>query len=391
MARANKIWLSLGGLHEKDPSSTDSRLFNAHLIVNSEGEIVSIYRKVHLFNLDIPGTRLLESEFSQPGNAVIKPVSTPAGNIGMGICYDLRFPEFAISMAKAGAQILTVSLKCSKFFKVLLILNIFKKYPSSFTVPTGKAHWEILLRSRAIETQCYVVAAGQVGSHNSKRSSYGNSMIIDPWGVVLAHISKDEPGYAIAEVDFDHLTNVRKRLPVWTDRKPELYGEIIPAHVEYGKSSNDETVFHFGDKTIVQPYQIFARTPLSVGFVNHRPVLPGHMLVSPLRANTKRLSTLTQTEISDLFFLVQKVQSAVEKIYGAGSSTIAIQDGIDAGQSIEHVHVHIVPRKSSDFGGNVDEIYARLQQHDKKDNAFNLRLLSIDEMTQQSKILRENL
>lgn len=108
LAKTNKIWLSLGGFHEKDANSQDNRLFNAHIILNNEGDIVSIYRKIHLFNLDIPGTRLIESEFSQSGNTVIKPVPSPCGNIGQGICYDLRFPEFAISLAKGGADIISV-------------------------------------------------------------------------------------------------------------------------------------------------------------------------------------------------------------------------------------------------------------------------------------------
>lgn len=108
LARENKIWLSLGGLHEKDANSKDSRLFNAHIILNEDGDIVSVYRKVHLFNLDIPGTRLVESEFSQPGNFINKPVVSPCGNVGQGICYDLRFAEFAISLAKGGADIISV-------------------------------------------------------------------------------------------------------------------------------------------------------------------------------------------------------------------------------------------------------------------------------------------
>lgn len=108
LAKRLKMWLSLGGLHEKDSKSDDKRLFNAHVILDSNGDIVSIYRKVHLFNLDIPGTRLVESEFSQPGNAVMKPVTTPGGNLGLGICYDLRFAEFAISLAKGGADIISV-------------------------------------------------------------------------------------------------------------------------------------------------------------------------------------------------------------------------------------------------------------------------------------------
>lgn len=375
LAKNLNMWLSLGGLHEKGPESEDKRLFNAHIILNKDGQIVSIYRKVHLFNLDIPGTRLVESEFSRPGTEVIKPPVTPCGRLGMGICYDVRFPEFAISLAKAGADILS--------------------YPSSFTIPTGKAHWEILLRSRAIETQCYVVAAAQVGAHNEKRKSYGHAMIVDPWGKILAEINDEKPGYALAEIDFDYLKEVRQRLPVWTDRKPELYGYIRPAYAEpidLTTNSKQPSLgaedFKFGENAIVKTHQIFAKTFYSVGFINHRPVLPGHVLVSPLRPVTKRLSELNNDEIFDLFQLVQKVQKAIETIYQAEASTIAIQDGKDAGQSIEHLHVHILPRKKTDFGGNVDKIYQQLEQHDELDNPFNLRLLTNDEMNQQCKVLR---
>ncbi|XP_027198686.2 ntrilase and fragile histidine triad fusion protein NitFhit [Dermatophagoides pteronyssinus] len=382
LAKNLNIWLSLGGLHEKvvPESNDDKRLFNAHIIVDQDGQIVSIYRKVHLFNLDIPGTRLVESEFSRPGNAVIKPPQTPCGRLGMGICYDVRFPEFAISLAKSGADILS--------------------YPSSFTIPTGKAHWEILLRSRAIETQCYVVAAAQVGAHNEKRKSYGHAMIIDPWGKILTEINDEKPGYAVAEIDFDYLKEIRQRLPVWSDRKPELYGYIRPT---YSESMNDLVTkseqqqqqshldledFRFGPDAIVKTYQIFAKTFYSIAFINHRPVLPGHVLVSPLRPDSKRLSELNNDELFDLFQLVQKVQKAIELIYNAEASTVAIQDGKDAGQSVQHLHVHVIPRKQTDFGGNIDQIYQHLQQHDKQDNPLNLCLLTNDEMKKQCNILR---
>lgn len=386
LARSNKIWLSLGGLHEKNQASAgadDKRLFNAHIVVDDRGEIVSVYRKVHLFNLDIPGTRLVESEFSQPGRAVISPVATPAGALGLGICYDLRFAEFAIALAKAGADIIS--------------------YPSSFTVPTGKAHWETLLRARAIETQCYVVAAGQVGKHNEKRSSYGHSLIIDPWGVILAHLEADTPGYATAEVDLEHLADVRRRLPVWTDRRPALYGDIRPASGRYQSPTSTELAtveeeeelqssFAFGPRATVQPYQIFARTPLSVAFVNHRPVLPGHVLVCPRRPTAKRMADLTADEVADLFRLVQAVQTAVERAEQAAASTIAVQDGAEAGQSVEHLHVHIVPRKGTDFGGQVDEIWRRLATHDKEvDGKFGIPLQTQAEMTATSQRLRQEL
>ncbi len=111
LAKETNVWLSLGGLHEKKSQSDDGKAFNAHILIDNKGNIVSVYRKVHLFNLEIPGVvRLVESEFSSPGDRVVKPVETPAGKIGLGICYDLRFAEFAISLAKSGADIITVSL-----------------------------------------------------------------------------------------------------------------------------------------------------------------------------------------------------------------------------------------------------------------------------------------
>lgn len=241
-------------------------------------------------------------------------------------------------------------------------------------------------------------AAGQVGKHNEKRSSYGHSIIIDPWGVILAHITEEAPGYAIAEIDPDHLKDVRRRLPVWTDRRPALYGLISPATGRYEAPTStklastirpEQASFAFGPSATVQPFQIFARTPFSVAFVNHRPVLPGHVLVSPLREGAKRLSDLTPDELHDFFTLVQKVQTAGERMNGANSSTIAIQDGVDAGQSVEHLHVHIVPRKGTDFGGQVDEIYTRLMQHDKTDSKFSMPMLTEEQMTSISQTLRD--
>lgn len=241
-----------------------------------------------------------------------------------------------------------------------------------------------------METQCYVVAAGQCGTHNAKRSSYGHSMIIDPWGTILAHVEEDKPGYATATIDFDYLKQVRNRLPVWTDRKPELYGFIQPAQAEYLQKDQFED-FAFGNTALVKSYQVFAKTQFSIGFLNHRPVLPGHVLVAPLRSGAYRLSDLTDAEVYDMFKLAKRVQQAVEKIHGATSSTVAIQDGPEAGQSIEHLHVHILPRKSTDFGGKVDEIYERLRQHDKKSNPFNIPLLTEAEMTELSNVLKKNM
>ena len=213
-------------------------------------------------------------------------------------------------------------------------------------------------------------------------------MIIDPWGVILAHITEDKPGYAVAEIDLQHLQAMRSRLPVWTDRKPELYGYVIPAQAESENVPKTYQDFHFGSSALVKDYQVFQTTPFSIAFVNHRPVLPGHVLVCPLRAGAKRVCDLRPAEIFDLFSLVQKVQSSIEKEFGANSSTVAIQDGIEAGQSVDHLHVHILPRKSTDFGGNGDAIYTMLQSHDKEKNPFNLRFHSEEEMTNAANALK---
>ncbi|KAI1296939.1 Nitrilase and fragile histidine triad fusion protein NitFhit [Halotydeus destructor] len=303
LAKECNLWLSLGGLHEMRPENEGGKASNAHIVINSEGEIASVYRKCHLFNLEIPGvTRLIESEHSVAGDRVVEPVVTPVGKVGLGICYDVRFAEFAISLAKGGADILT--------------------YPSSFTVPTGLAHWETLLRARAIETQCYVIAAAQTGVHNAKRSSYGHAMIVDPWGSIVAQCSEDAPTLAVAEINADFLTKSRQKLPIWSDRRPELYGDVTAA-LDH-ENIDDTQKYGFGPVTVSNK-QVFCRTSSSFAFVNHRPVLPGHVLVCPLRPGAERLADLTTRELTDLFALSRRVQNAVESEYEAKSSTVAIQ------------------------------------------------------------------
>jgi diadenosine tetraphosphate (Ap4A) HIT family hydrolase len=285
--------------------------------------------------------------------------ATCEGKVGLGICYDLRFAEFAISLAKAGASILT--------------------YPSSFTVKTGLAHWEALLKARAIETQCYVVAAAQTGIHNPKRSSYGHAMVVDPWGHIIAQCS-DKVGFAVAQVDQKYLVDVRKRLPVWTDRKPNAYGDIWPADIVTTFDTQSE---HSFGKSKVSEGQVFLRTAHSFAFVNHRPILKGHVLVATQRS-VEKFTELSPVEVADLFQTVQRVQKAIEQEHEANAATIALQDGRDAGQSVEHVHVHVLPRKQSDFGGKVDEVYTELSQHDKRDSAVRTQ----SEMAEEADRLR---
>ncbi|ORZ23726.1 carbon-nitrogen hydrolase [Lobosporangium transversale] len=195
------MWCSIG-IHEQSPFP--DRLYNTHVLINDQGSIVSSYRKLHLFDVDIQnGPQLLESKSTVAGDRLIPPVQTPAGKVGLGICYDLRFAELALQLRKQGAEILT--------------------YPSAFTTETGEAHWEVLLRSRAIETQSFVVAAAQVGKHNEKRSSYGHSMIVDPWGKVIAECDGQEEGIAVAPVDLSVLERIRSEMPVMNHRRYDIF------------------------------------------------------------------------------------------------------------------------------------------------------------------------
>lgn len=377
LARKLKVWLSLGGMHQRQPDSvstkpeqsspTESRkILNAHIVLDDTGEIRSIYHKIHLFNLEIPNVvRLVESESYIPGDKLPEPIQTPVGKVGLGICYDLRFGEMATAYAKAGADILT--------------------YPSSFTVPTGIYHWEPLLRARAIETQCYVIAAAQVGTHNAKRASYGHAMIVDPWGTKIAECG-DGVGFAVGLIDKDYIKKCRTRLPIWTDRRTDIYSDIEPAIDKY---EIDDKNYFFQNMSIPSS-QVFHRTRYSFAFVNHRPVLDGHVLVSPLRV-CKKFKDLSKSEVTDLMLLVQKVQKTLERIYETESTTITIQDGVDAGQSVFHVHVHLLPRKPTDFGGNIDKIYRELQRHDKQEFKKEYKKLNDQEMASVANRLRQNM
>ena len=200
LARRLTLWLSLGGFQERGPDS--HHIFNTHLIINSSGDVESVYRKVHLFNVDIPGGPVLkESSFTSPGRQLVA-CRSPVGTLGLSVCYDLRFPELY--------QKLTFDMGC----QVLLV-------PAAFTVPTGKAHWEVLLKARAIETQTYVIAAAQAGEHNKKRHSFGHSLIVDPWGEVIARLEDGDRGVgiAVADIDLDKVSDVRQRMPVAQHRE----------------------------------------------------------------------------------------------------------------------------------------------------------------------------
>ncbi|XP_068108400.1 deaminated glutathione amidase isoform X2 [Hyperolius riggenbachi] len=207
LAKECRVWLSLGGFHEKGSNwDKDQRISNSHLILDDTGRLLSVYRKTHLFDVDLrSGVSLKESNFTIPGEELVPPVSTPVGKVGLGVCYDLRFPEMSLALSRGGAELLT--------------------YPSAFTVPTGMAHWEVLLRARAIENQCYVVAAAQTGSHNQRRASYGHALVVDPWGAVIAQC-QEGTGLCYAEINLPYLHRLRQEMPVQDHRRAELYGQV---------------------------------------------------------------------------------------------------------------------------------------------------------------------
>ena len=200
LAAKHGLWLSLGGFAEQGPDR--DRRFNAHIIVNDAGEIRASYRKIHLFDVDmgdVNGPVLMESRTAAAGETLVT-CDSPAGKLGLTVCYDLRFPEmFARLRYELGCEMMLV--------------------PSAFTKPTGQAHWETLLRARAIETQSYVVAAAQAGVHSEGRASHGHAMIVDPWGKVVAELDGEETGIAVADVDLGYLKDVRSRIPVETHRR----------------------------------------------------------------------------------------------------------------------------------------------------------------------------
>lgn len=190
LARRHGVTLLLGSLPERIPG--DSRVGNTSVLLGPDGATLAAYRKIHLFDIDLPGMEhLKESKAVLPGDEVVV-AETALGAVGLSICYDLRFPELYRELTRRGARVLCV--------------------PSAFTERTGKAHWEVLLRARAIENLAYVLAPAQVGHHGGGRASHGQAMIVDPWGSVLAQVADGE-GVAVAELDFERLERLRRELP----------------------------------------------------------------------------------------------------------------------------------------------------------------------------------
>lgn len=200
LAKAHGLWLVAGTLPERGP--TPERTFNTSVVFGPDGARVAVYRKIHLFDIELgEGATFKESATVEPGRHATV-AETALARIGLTVCYDLRFPALYRVLVRAGAELITV--------------------PAAFTVPTGRDHWEVLLRARAIENQCYVLAAAQIGQNTPTRTTFGRSMIIDPWGTVLA-VAPDRPSVALAEIDLGHLAALRQKLPCLQHERPDAY------------------------------------------------------------------------------------------------------------------------------------------------------------------------
>lgn len=195
-ARELGIWLELGSVIVRSGDTGDDRAANRSLLLSPEGLVEARYDKLHVYDVDLPtGERWRESAAIRPGEAAVV-AQTPWGGLGLTVCYDLRFPQLFRSLAKAGAEIITV--------------------PAAFTVPTGQAHWEVLLRARAIETGCFILAPAQGGSHEDGRATFGHSLVVGPWGEVIARLGDDAPGILFAELDLDAVGRARQAVPQLT-------------------------------------------------------------------------------------------------------------------------------------------------------------------------------
>ena len=196
-AHAKGIWVHLGS---GAVLTEGAQLANRSFVIDPRGEVRARYDKIHLFDVDLPsGESWRESNTYRHGQEAVVVTGTPVGTLGLAICYDLRFPALFARLAEASADVIAV--------------------PAAFTVPTGKAHWEVLLRARAIEAGLFVVAAAQSGHHEDGRTTYGHSLVVDPWGEVLLDMG-DGAAVKTLEIDLSRITDVRSRVPAISHRRP---------------------------------------------------------------------------------------------------------------------------------------------------------------------------
>src|SRR4051794_6082722 len=179
------------------------KLSNTCVHLSPDGDIRAVYRKIHMFDVVVGNVEYRESAVEEPGDDIVLSELADGEGLGLTICYDLRFPELFRILALKGATVISL--------------------PAAFTKITGQAHWEILIRARAIENQVFMVAAGQVGTHPEDKESYGSSMIVDPWGEILARVTEDGPGYCVANLDFTRQAEVRDKIPSLANRQADAY------------------------------------------------------------------------------------------------------------------------------------------------------------------------
>ncbi|RZJ30168.1 MAG: carbon-nitrogen hydrolase family protein [Brevundimonas sp.] len=196
LAKELGVWLLIGSAIVRSGHEGDDRAANRSLLIDDQGQVVATYDKLHVYDVDLPtGERWRESATVRPGDGAVV-ADTPWGGLGLTICYDIRFPQLHRALAKAGAKMIAV--------------------PAAFTVPTGEAHWEVLLRARAIESGAWVLAPAQAGEHEDGRKTWGRSTVVAPWGEVVAKLDNDAPGVLFATLDFDAVEKARNAVPQLT-------------------------------------------------------------------------------------------------------------------------------------------------------------------------------
>ncbi|MGV8955516.1 MAG: carbon-nitrogen hydrolase family protein [Cypionkella sp.] len=206
LAREHAIHLHIGSMAV---ALEDGRFANRSVLFGPDGAIEATYDKIHLFDATIAGLNAYQESATYKGGDVAVTADVDGVTLGFAICYDMRFPPLFNALANAGAQVLAV--------------------PAAFTVPTGQAHWHVLLRARAIETGSYVIAAAQGGTHPNGRATYGHSLVIDPWGKVIAELEHDEPGVLLAEIDPAAVDEARGRIPALANARRFALGAALPA------------------------------------------------------------------------------------------------------------------------------------------------------------------
>jgi predicted amidohydrolase len=204
LARELGVFLHLGSLAVSLP---DGRFANRSVLFGPDGVVAATYDKIHLFDATIDGLRAYRESATYAGGDTAVTADLGAVQLGFSVCYDMRFPALYNTLAKAGATLIAV--------------------PAAFTVPTGQAHWHVLLRARAIETGSYVIAAAQGGTHANGRATYGHSLVIDPWGRVIAEKADDEPGVIFADIDLEAVRDARTRIPVIANERDFAPGPVL--------------------------------------------------------------------------------------------------------------------------------------------------------------------